>query len=456
MEAYLRAAKAIRKWSNYAKKRARQGRTISRAVIRLNLKSSCTAISKWIHYAQSRIVLRRCLKVFRLLHLRPACGALWTKTLRNIFQAWSCQYTPMMARERCLRIKVQALNCRNKLRTCIESWESAWGKKLETRVSLYRCISKFVSATVRGSLEWSRMKEKMLQSGKIKFHVPENLRSVLQCNCDRGVCVCALRRGNGNMHLLRLILDRTRHLSKKNFGRLAKLRRIYSFWITVITNQKIAANDIFVSKQSAINHTLKLIPIGECLLESTLQSLKRKIFQSWITVMAHRRRISHKCLMKLVVKPALLHWRLLVDEIALRRFRLLDVGDASFFSKELGPTADNLIAKNRSNNDLRSLKSKYGHLHIDRKYITGNSDIEVSIKQRSGVQQAHVTTGRRPGEATAALNKAIVCTKEYSTSKIPLSSSSIKSLWGSKTIDDCHGSTYLGQYRKRGKHHSRI
>lgn len=439
IECTFLATKAIRRWSEYSNYRLLQRRLYCRAEMRVEVKASSRAFSMWQHFVHSKIMRRRCFKVFRRLYPQRLCSAPLPGILKECFVAWSKEFVQLMIKERRQYSMIKNMANLSRLKKFLVLWEDVWGSRLEKKYSLYRSITRIDSGTAAARFNWNRMKEKFIAASH------RHKREVVQSCETRDYRYSALLHSGPLMSLTETIggrhirdfithlLHRNRGICRNKFNCLCSLRRWFlCFTRAVICARKYSFN-LRVDKLSSMKNHHILIASADCVTESRSLTLVKNCLSLWSKVVDSRTKKLMRCCVHLVLKPALLHWAALTDEAAVRRLRLEYVGESSFFSKSVGSTGDEIVLRRQQQQQLRSLKFKQKKKE--------NLCKTYSDFRRCGDTFAH-RSGNTSGNQYDAHGKVL----EF---KEAMSSSSLRDLWGNKSIDDCSRSTYLGQYRNR-------
>ena len=438
-ECIFLGTKAIRRWSEYSKNHLLLRLMCCRADMRMKVKASSRAISIWRHFVHSKMIRRRCYKVFRQLYPQKLCSAPLPGIVKDCFAAWSKEFVKLMIEERRQYLMIENMAKLSRLKFFLLLWEDIWGSQLEKKISLYRSITRINAGTAGARFRWRRMKEKLIAaSHKRVTEVVQNCRTrdykhpVLLYSGPL-LSLKETIRGRHIGDFITQLLHRNRGVCKNKFKYLCNLRRWFLCFANAVTFSRSYSSNIRAYKLSAVKNYHMMIATADCVTQSRSLTLVKKCLSLWSKVVDSRKKKLTRWCMHNLLKPALLHWAALTDEGAVGRLRLKYVDESSFFSQSAGSTADKIVLRSQQQQQLRLLKAK--KKNMENVYNT------YSNLRRSGGTSAH-----RSGNTVAYQYGA---NKKVSESNGVISSSSIRGLWGNKCVDDCSRSTYTGQYRNR-------
>ena len=437
---HLLATKAIRRWSKYTRTHMKQRRMFCRAKIRDEVLTSSTAFSIWQYYVQSKIIRRRCLKVFRRKHSQSHCSAPLFSILRDCFFAWSTEFVHLMIKERQQYAIAVKLGNKFRLRRSLEHWENMWGSKLEMKLSLFRSILRIDIRTAAPRLRWFRMKERLSMASNFKQPIEISPTCIIRgCKQSSSLYPCPLLPLKEKVRpcivdFVVSLFQSNIGICRNNFNCICYLRRWFLCWKRMITRSRNNSIHLRAYKLSVVKNYHVLLALADCISESRSLALVRNSISLWSKLVHSRKKKLVRCNIHFTLKPALLHWVALTDEAALGRLRLEFDGESSFFSKNTGDIGDRIMLKSQQQQQLRLLKAK-------------RRNKEDSCKTYCNLKRTEDKIGYKNEKGPRHLSNIV--SKENSISKLNMSSSSIKDLWGYKSIDDCNRSTYLGQYKRK-------
>jgi hypothetical protein len=479
-EKHLQGTKALRKWSTFSRNKVERSYVITRHVIAFQAKAVRSAVLLWRIRVRFRVVSRHIVNVFRIMHPQRHRETSKAFSVRSIFRAWSREFVPAAIKRRHQAAALAKLQFRNQTMYYLELWENRWSSRLHYKFNLFRSFLKLCTyAAARTSLIFDidtkalalinreiPMKAIIFQPARkrkdVKIHAKHQVDVQLSMTSTRP----GLKFVKEFLHFVYL---GPRKVSSFTCSSIHQ-KRLFGHWymLTVFRKKmmrKKALQRIIANRKAHLQL--------ELMMASRSHDLLRKTFLFWLKHAGLQQEILKRITLQCIVRPALHHWKNLMNSRTVKRFTESSITGSSFYSKDVAILSAHLMDSHHKQLYLRLLKSKKvtngSNLLANRKLKSSNFRADPRLSQNSSFNC--------PNRCDKEISTTMIKQKIYgysiedsscgycderggttstlypidglSCDKSSMTSLSVQNLWGREVVDDCSQSTYLGHYSKK-------